>query len=47
MGSAAEREAACCRAEPECVLCPLRSENAERSLAQLKAAGLNVVSRCL
>jgi hypothetical protein len=34
------RRAACCDAEPLCVLCPLRPENAGRSLAELKAAGL-------
>jgi adenine-specific DNA glycosylase len=30
----------CCEAEPMCVLCPLRQENAMRSLAELKASGL-------
>ncbi len=35
-----QREAACCHAEPECVLCPLRPENADRNLKQLWAAGL-------
>ncbi len=34
------RRAACCDAEPMCVLCPLRPENSARSLAELKAAGL-------
>lgn len=34
------RRAACCDAEPLCVLCPLRPENASRSLADLKAQGL-------
>jgi len=34
------RRAVCCDAEPLCVLCPLRPENAGRSLAELKAAGL-------
>ena len=34
------RRMACCDAEPWCVLCPLRPENARLSLAELKAAGL-------
>jgi hypothetical protein len=34
------RQVACCHAEPECVLCPLRPENEGRSLAELAAAGL-------
>jgi hypothetical protein len=34
------RRAVCCDAEPLCVLCPLRLENAGRSLSQLRAAGL-------
>ncbi|MEA3190247.1 MAG: hypothetical protein QOD77_829 [Thermoplasmata archaeon] len=34
------RELACCRSEPECVLCPLRPENAGRSLKELALAGL-------
>lgn len=34
------RELACCRSEPECVLCPLRPENAHRSLKELALAGL-------
>lgn len=34
------RRLACCDAEPMCVLCPLRPENAERSLQELAAAGL-------
>lgn len=31
---------ACCEAEPKCVLCPLRPENARRSLDELWNAGL-------
>ena len=34
------RRQACCDAEPMCVLCPLRPENANRPLAELWAAGL-------
>ena len=34
------RRAVCCDAEPLCVLCPLRPENASRGLAELKASGL-------
>ena len=34
------RRLACCDAEPMCVLCPLRPENANRSLRELAAAGL-------
>lgn len=34
------RRAACCAAEPPCVLCPLLPENAGRGLRDLKAAGL-------
>lgn len=34
------RRAACCDAEPKCVLCPLRPENARRPLSELWAAGL-------
>ena len=34
------RVAACCDSEPPCILCPLRPENAHRSLKQLRAAGL-------
>ena len=34
------RRAACCDAEPMCVLCPLRPENAARPLRDLWAAGL-------
>lgn len=34
------REAACCRSEPECLLCPLRPENGHRSLSELRDAGL-------
>lgn len=37
---AALRERACCHSEPECPLCPLLPQNAERSLAELKAMGL-------
>jgi hypothetical protein len=36
----AGREKACCRSEPECVLCPLLPQNELRSLAELKAMGL-------
>lgn len=36
----AQRRAVCCDAEPLCVLCPLRPENAARPLAELRAAGL-------
>ena len=35
------RERACCRAEPECMLCPLLPQNGDLSLAQLKAMGLH------
>jgi len=35
-----QRRMACCDAEPMCVLCPLRPENAKRPLASLWAAGL-------
>jgi len=38
--TAAHRLAACCQAEPECVLCPLRPDNAGRSLEELWRAGL-------
>jgi hypothetical protein len=41
----AGREAACCHAEPECVLCPLRPENAARTVAELRAAGLYAEQR--
>lgn len=34
------RRAVCCDAEPMCALCPLRPENAARSLAELRAHGL-------
>jgi hypothetical protein len=34
------RRLACCDAEPMCVLCPLRPENAHLSLKELAAAGL-------
>lgn len=34
------REAACCRSEPPCPLCPLRPENAGRSLRELRDEGL-------
>ena len=34
------RRLACCDAEPPCILCPLRPENAHRSLRELAAAGL-------
>lgn len=40
------REAACCRSEPECLLCPLLPQNAARSLRELRDEGLyaNLVS---
>lgn len=34
------RRMACCDAEPRCVLCPLRPENARLPLSELWAAGL-------
>ncbi len=34
------RRAACCDAEPMCVLCPLRPDNANRPLSELWTAGL-------
>ncbi|HLF15877.1 MAG TPA: hypothetical protein VI796_00360 [Candidatus Thermoplasmatota archaeon] len=44
METPAGRQAACCRSEPECVLCPLLPANAHRSLEELWAAGLARVS---
>lgn len=38
--TAADRDAACCASEPECVLCPLRPENADSSLQELWRRGL-------
>ncbi len=38
--TAALRAEACCASEPECVLCPLRPENADLSLADLWRRGL-------
>ncbi len=38
--TAALRAEACCASEPECVLCPLRPENADQSLADLWRRGL-------
>jgi len=35
------RQRACCRSEPECILCPLRPENEGYSLAELKRMGLH------
>lgn len=35
-----QRALACCDSEPPCVLCPLREENARRSLKELAQAGL-------
>lgn len=34
------REAACCRSEPECPLCPLAPENAAVPLVELRRRGL-------
>lgn len=34
------RRLACCKSEPECVLCPLLPQNAHRSLKDLAEAGL-------
>ncbi len=34
------RVAACCNSEPPCLLCPLRPENAGRSLRELRNEGL-------
>ncbi len=39
---AALRRTACCDAEPMCVLCPLRTENAHRPLRELAQAGLAI-----
>jgi hypothetical protein len=34
------RRLACCQSEPECILCPLLPQNAQRSLRELATAGL-------
>lgn len=34
------RRDVCCHAEPECLLCPLRPEQARRSILELEAEGL-------
>jgi hypothetical protein len=34
------RRLACCKSEPECILCPLLPQNAQRSLRELATAGL-------
>lgn len=34
------RGSICCHAEPECLLCPLRPENARRTILELEAEGL-------
>ncbi len=34
------RRDVCCHAEPECLLCPLRPENARRTVLELEAEGL-------
>ena len=41
MDDPALRERACCRSEPECVLCPLLPQNEHLSLRELKAMGLH------
>lgn len=45
MEDAALRARACCRSEPECLLCPLLPQNAHLSLAELKARGLHAFLR--
>lgn len=45
--TAALRNKACCHAEPECLLCPLRPENADQSLQELWDRGLYANLRSL